>query len=341
MYSKKTRETIFDAFSSELYYDTKLPVVIETGTDYTAFWGEMLAEKLKAKHIIEFQDEFNNRLNKNNIALFKFKFDRSELACITPKTMKIIFGSYWHIDDKNSVGLSFSCTNSVVDYHSDISDKIPSGDFIIGYIGRTNKPFVKNIVQNVSDFAKQHSDKVITFVMFGGPLIIQKDILKCLKLTNIKFFVTDFIFPLALKDLRQCDVFICGAGSAFAAYKSGVPTIHIDMYTYKPIGMRIGPKSNQVMKCLYGDKISDYLNQILIKKEIPKIDNYDFNLENENIFGSLLKHIDFLEKSEKKEIYYDITKIPLANIKHMVRKFIYYLLCPSWIYYIEAKRFIK
>lgn len=32
-------------------------IIIETGTDYTALWGELLARELSAKHFIMFLDE--------------------------------------------------------------------------------------------------------------------------------------------------------------------------------------------------------------------------------------------------------------------------------------------
>ena len=37
-------------------------VVIETGTDYTAYWGELLAEKLNGRHIITLLDEYNDKI---------------------------------------------------------------------------------------------------------------------------------------------------------------------------------------------------------------------------------------------------------------------------------------
>lgn len=40
-------------------------IVIETGTDYTAYWGELLAKKINAKHIVVFLDENNAFVNEN------------------------------------------------------------------------------------------------------------------------------------------------------------------------------------------------------------------------------------------------------------------------------------
>lgn len=126
----RARNLFLEALCSELHIDKQIPIVIETGTDFTALWGEVLARRLKAKHIIEFQDEANKWVNEKSYQFYKFKFERGELACISKEAMKHIFGSYWEINDENAVALSFSCTNVIENYHSDILEKLPAVDFI-------------------------------------------------------------------------------------------------------------------------------------------------------------------------------------------------------------------
>ena len=58
-------------------------LIIETGTDYTALWGELLAKKIKARHIVMFLDEKNENINAYSSSFYEFKYKRNELYSIS------------------------------------------------------------------------------------------------------------------------------------------------------------------------------------------------------------------------------------------------------------------
>lgn len=43
-----------------------MPVIVETGTDWTSYWGELLAKRLKGRHMVLFLDEDNQRAKKTH-----------------------------------------------------------------------------------------------------------------------------------------------------------------------------------------------------------------------------------------------------------------------------------
>ena len=142
-------------------------IIIETGTDYTALWGELLARDLNAKHFIMFLDEKNPNVNNDTYAFYKFKYDRNELASISLDSLDYILGKYFELHNKEEHVLKACCTNSVKDIECEWIDCIPKADYTIGSIGRLEKAFVPIIVDGICEFAQKVPDKKIAIVFFG------------------------------------------------------------------------------------------------------------------------------------------------------------------------------
>ena len=92
-YSKSQRKKLVDYLEAFVPKD-RGETIIETGTDYTNYWGEALAERICAKHIVIFLDEQNSRINGKVIDFYKFKYKRHELACITKPVMQHLFKNF-------------------------------------------------------------------------------------------------------------------------------------------------------------------------------------------------------------------------------------------------------
>lgn len=123
-YPKKYQSRLLD------YILSKIPqlegeVVIETGTDYTAYWGELLAERVGGKHIVGLLDEYNNNITSKVSEFYQFKYDRKELACISDEVMRHIFGGLIPQCVKHPYSLAFYCTNSLDEYTPDWISDIP------------------------------------------------------------------------------------------------------------------------------------------------------------------------------------------------------------------------
>lgn len=329
-YTQKQRRKLVD------YLETFVPkgqseIVIETGTDYTAYWGEELARRVKGKHIVVFLDEENSRLNKDVSAFFKYKYERTELACISAKSMQVIFGKYWNLPLSKCYGLNCYCSNAVEDYSYPVLDTIPHVDFCIGYVGRLEKPYVKEIIQAIIYFSQQFQNKKIFVVFFGGAYSINT-ITKIKEhfehISNIGIYITGYLYPLPLKALKQCSVIIAGSGSALAATKVGVPTILIDMYDSTPTGIILLDSESQTffhgfgvnfIKCPLGNTLIDYLNWLILERPVLNVSTYDFEKEGEFISACFDEHIHFLNNSESIQDYFDFDTLPLSRGRKVKR----------------------
>lgn len=313
LYSGNKRNKQIDYIIS-LFPKLEGNVVIETGTDYTAYWGELLAERLKAKHIIVFLDEYNDYVTSKVASFYKFKFDRNELACIHATAMRKIFGSFWQINNENAVSLPCYCSNSLEDYHSEITNKIVRSKYNIGYIGRLEKTAVPELICGIKQFASEFPKDTISFICFGGGTEqLEREIVSSFsQYKNVEVYITGFVFPIPKEAVCKCDVFFSAAGSATVSLKAGVPTVRLDHYTNKPCGFLYDIENSRICKCSKGDSILDYLKWFF--KEGYKPDSVPYSLSDEGEFMNrcFVKHDTFLGQSSRQLGYYDFSMIKLS-----------------------------
>lgn len=322
-YNRKQRERLVDYLESFVPKD-RGETIIETGTDYTNYWGEALAERIHAKHIVIFLDEQNSRVTGNVINFYKFKYARHELACITKPVMQNLFKGYMTLDLKECYALRCDCTNVLDDYEHEINSLIPKSDYNIGYIGRLEKPFFSIIVDEFISFCKRNGRKKITVVFFGGAFEQKTvDALedKFKSLSNVRIFVTGYLFPLPIAALRKMDVFVSGAGSARVAAKAGVLSVQVDMLSYEPLGIMLDYTFTNYKKCPIGNKISDYLDWILVHKE-PKLPlplGVNYKKDWDFVCECFEEHLKFIEQSSSEPAYYNLSKLGIS-LKQKMRK---------------------
>lgn len=340
-YNKKQREKLVDYLESFVPKD-RGETIIETGTDYTNYWGEALAERIHAKHIVIFLDEQNLRVTGNVINFYKFKYVRHELACITKPVMQNLFKGYLDLDLKECSALRCNCTNALDDYEHKINSLIPKSDYNIGYIGRLEKPFFSIIVDEFINFSKKNCEKKITVVFFGGAFE-QKTIDaledKFKSLSNVRIFITGYLFPLPIAALRKMDVFVSGAGSASVAAKAGVLSIYIDMLSYQPLGIMLDYEYLNYAKCPYGETICDYLNWILVRKE-PKLPlplEVNYKKDWDFVCECFEEHLKFIEQSSSESAYYDLSQLGISS-KQKMRRFFRAILGLKWYNYLRGNQ---
>lgn len=316
LFSKKIRNKFLKQLIKKIDLNSE-ETIIETGTDFTAYWGELLAKEINAKHIILLLDEYNERINENVIDFWKFKRLRKELFCISPIVMKKYFEKYEDIKDDECYSFNAYCNNSIKDYENEFSKKIIKGDYTIGIVGRLEKIYVNNIINTLCKFSKDHCDKKIVICFFGGaPSNTIKQIKNTLKKhKNITYYISGYMWPIPLNALKKCDLFISGAGSAKVTANINIPTIAIDIYNGKAIGFIEDHKKIYLVSNLNNKKsLETYINEVLLyNKKITvknkiELDRYwDIICEG---FDKQLK--DCLNNDIIKE-YYDLEKI-LSNL---------------------------
>lgn len=291
-------------------------IFIETGTDYTAYWGELLAERLHARHIVVFLDEFNEHIKEKVLPFYHFKFQRNELACISSSAMQNIFGKYWDVTEENAVSLPCVCTNSLEEYNSPITNKIPRSDYNIGYIGRLEKKAFFFLIDAIRKFAQEKSEKTISLVCFGDAINNISDTYAHIdhltqEFPNVKVYVSGLIFPIPKEAVCKCDVFVSTAGSATVSFRAGVPTVIVDEYNNKPRGFILS-KEGAKAKCPYGEEIINYLNWYFDKGFKPEMENFVLSEVARFVESQLKQHDAFLDKTVKEKEYFDFKTIKLT-----------------------------
>ena len=322
-YNKRQQKKLVD-FLESFVPQHRGETIIETGTDYTNYWGEALAQRIRAKHIVVFLDEQNERIDGDVIDFYKFKYSRREMACISKPVMHNLFLPYENIPLDRCYSLICNCTNSLEDYETPLTKGIEKSRYNIGYVGRLEKPFMFQIIDGFLQFATKHSEESITIVFFGGAFeyktvrILEEQFKP---FPNVKLHITGYIYPLPVKALQKMDVFVSGAGSATVAAKAGCLSVRIDVLDYKPIGIIQDLKQQKYEKCPNGDTVFDYLDWVLsgcssVKPLLPDFAN-DWSVVCENFD----KHMEFINESSNSKRYFDVSRLGVSKLRKK-KKFI-------------------
>lgn len=300
-------------------------IIVETGTDYTALWGELLAKRLGAKHVVFFLDEKNERVNEYSAPFYEFKYKRKELASITEKSLLHVFSPYFKITNPNEYVINAWCTNSVGYTESDFVSRFPKADYMIGSIGRLEKSFVPSIIEGVCEFADEYNDKTIGLSLFGGS---DKEVIENIKKvvsshSNIRLFISGYIWPIPASVFDRIDIFISGAGAAFVSADMGVTTVSMDVIGNMPLGY-ISDATNYTLVVNKNEKhaVVDYLRQALIQKDVPSIINRKSIEEQWDIIcDDFDKQMDFIERSKNiKQEYFPVETIWNHSFRSGIKK---------------------
>ena len=284
-------------------------IFIETNFMGATPWGEMLAERLKAHHLILLiQENYNLKAPKYQ-KFFAWKYDRNELVGNTPNAIPQLLNGYRNVSLEISPVLIPYCHNVIEDVKSPELEKlIFDADIHIGSIGRLNKPFVLPMVKKLEKFVSKYPEKKFQLILFGGSDNNQ-DIknIQSYQRNNFQIAITGPIFPIPLYLIQKMDIFIASAGAARTSYEAGGITIAIDANDFEPIGI-LGRDTQKVISRDVNSprySLEELLTQVLFSNtnfKKPKVVQKDIDAE-------FMKHLEFLSNMDKQHIYYNIRKI--------------------------------
>ena len=232
--------------------DGKNEIIIESHNDIMALWGELLAKQLLARHFFWTANEqyrLPTQYYKEKIDLFLFKFDRKEIfgSC---NTVNRLLEGFRIVTPDNFEGVLID-EDPVQDVVNDKVDNLKKYDWTICYIGRSNKPYMTNIISDVGLFASCHKDKSIQFVVVGD-IGFHSEELKAIDNKNVNLIVTELgnLHPLPRILFKKVDVVIAGSGSARCSVYEGTLTILADPET----GMSNGMLGYDTIDSVYKEK---------------------------------------------------------------------------------------
>lgn len=323
LFPRKRQDKLIDVIIKQIPNVGK-NVVIETGTYYTAYWGELLAKRLNAKHVIVYLDEYNDGITWREAVFFHFKFKRNELACISKKAMIEIFSPFWNVNEANAVELPCYCSNSLDDYKNDIEGLICRKDYNVGYIGRLEKPALKAVISALKDFVRLIGDKRVALICLGGAeeCVVNEIKEMISNIPNVSLFISGYIYPIPLNAIKKCDIVFSSAGSAKVSVKAEIPTVKMNVYSNKPEGFLVKISPESLIKYSDEYEVIDYLKIFFIDNVMPAMSHYSLDDEKQRANVLLSLHVEFLKNTCKLKEYYDMSLIPLTLRQRTIRTLI-------------------
>lgn len=288
----------------------------------TSLWGELIAKEYNSQNFTYILDEpqiFN--YTKPYVEYLKFKLDQSSLVGITPRAVHDLLRNFYDIpiDEKYCFRAGIS---NVVDFESSYDEiQLPQADFTIGGIWRTDKPGFMVCFQEVAQYIVSHPKKNFNVVIIGAGGHTNEDNLKKLygSIPNVKLFFTGFMKPLCAKFIREMDVSVSTAGSAWTCAALNVPTITVTSADGEllPLGILDYTTRNTVDVERTNIPLSKLLSMVLEEKYCEshsklgiEYGNYDWRFINTQLFSAQL---DIIHTVDNRGNYYETGKIRPGN----------------------------
>lgn len=301
--------------------------IVESQDDTTALWGELLAERLHAKHMC-FNCTEGFRGPRKHYAeyldFFDFKHRRRELACIHTDSMQKLFEGYKKVKPEERYLFDAANEGPVQDVEDERVEKLKKYDWNICCIGRAEKTCKQELMKGIRKFAQNYPQKSIQFVMVGNPGDREDWIKEQLgSLKNVRLsFIGDMV-PIPRSLFKKIDVVIASAGCAECAVYEGVPTIVMDVENSLANGIlgytTFSPLFHE--KNVAQTSFDKALEQVLIEQIQA---NLEFHLEDRvNPADIYEKHMKFAYESDPVYLY-DIGQNRYVPVNYM-RVFKYYM----------------
>lgn len=216
-------------------YDT---VYMESHDDRLSQWGELIAERIGAKHLIILLNERYrgaDRYYADKIDFYNFKHERGEVR--GDVTLARLFEGFREITEADYRPFHFN-ESPVADVRCPAVEALKKADWNICYIGRFIKPYVPAILQGVKRFAAQHSDRQIQLLIVGDTSArgtLAQDTFTDSE--NVSVVELGNLIPIPRSLYRKVDVVIAGSGSARCSAQEGALTIIADPDLCKATGL--------------------------------------------------------------------------------------------------------
>lgn len=314
-YTRNQREEIINRMVEMVNPGLDDELFVESNGTRMSFWGELLARKMQCKHF-SFLLESYFTWNDDHMDFFLHKLRRNELSVIRKDNLKSLFKNREDINYDDIPILHPCCANSVDDSTDMLGVEYSDYDIIIGHIGRTSKPYVESLGNEILRFVLQHPEKKILLLMIGGNK--ESDLAKQQSalfedVNNMDYINTGYLYPIPQSLLSHLDIAIASCGCVTVAVRAGIKTIAYADNEYEPYGL-VGydlRKRNLKDNTRCGLSLSELLEEVLLGTYIERYEYVDLYKEapsNERIMELLLTDLKYMTVVGEK-VYYDTTRI--------------------------------
>ena len=314
LFDSPKRERIINEICARLFSQKYEDIVIESTCIPECTWGEVVSERIRARHLCFILQEYNEVTSIVKQNFLQFKYNRHELAGIIEQSLFNLFSSFSPIPLEKSYSLPAHCNNVVEDKENIDFDFIDyhKYDYTVGCVSRIDKPFIHPALNDFIVYARQHQDKKYLLLIVGGAeegTAYEKNIRKLFKsVNNVTLVITGYIYPIPSSLLNSCDAFFSSSGSALVCMRSGVPTICYDASDFRPIGI-LGRTTDSPLFRASNEPVQNLsilLDEILEEKKYRKeFPTYELCKPD---FSS---HDQFISEMAKNKEYYSFKNISL------------------------------
>lgn len=328
-YNKKTRNRIINIIISKCLNESD-EIVIESNTPVLAEWGEIIAERINAKHLIYLIGENVKISDINEFNFLYHKYKNIELFSISAKAFQSLWSDYMKIEDADMHYWNAMSMTQPQDVKSADLDSVKHADITITHFGRF-KEYVPNVIKELCLFAENHNDKTINVIFFGIKSLSSIYIQQLEQNKNIHLYLFDGTFPIPQKIFKISDVVIATAGCAAISASEGSKTISYNVETKLPLGLMCYTTSQISFSDPQQPDTKNNLHEILEDIIIKKLYNYPAPLKLPDYDKGYEYHISFI--NDKKTYYKDVLKIDFyKNSYGLIQK----ILCKLGLVHIAS-----
>jgi len=283
--------------------------IIESHYDKMHLWGELLAEKISAKHMCFNCNEIfrgKGKYYEQYLDFYKYKLNRKELYGITKNSMSFLFGNNININVQSSRTFEAAHPKVVQDVDNYDDSIIPYSDWSICYIGRILKNYVDEILSNVALFSHKHKEKKINFIIIGDAQPkIEKINSIFNQISNVNLIILGNLVPIPRAIIKKMDVILAGAGSAYCVLNEGVPVIVPDSNTCLSNGLLCYENISAVFldKGRQHETFEHSLERVLVQKVHTTL-KVKFKYTESSVSDVYDEHMSMIADSEKQRNYY-------------------------------------
>lgn len=302
-------------------------VIIESQLVGSSYWGEIIAERFHARHVLNLLEEQIPAFNEKEFSFFEYKLKQCDILNASLPRLRTIFKDRFKEDYKNyTKKVSIPCAN-VVSAEVEDNYQFEKCDYTILSIGRIDKPYIPSMNDEVIKFASMVSNKNINIVYIGGSQdgIMERLIPQSFEgIDNIRCYILGYVYPIPLSLVKRANVAIACANSVLVTSNEGIPTIVVDMNDHTAIGIYGYTTTNMFKRGTEKiDTVSNLLNKILVKKELDNMEPVlTSTIRQEKAFEDDLTY--YLSKNNSD--YYNVISIYslsdrfLSKTKYLIKK---------------------
>lgn len=213
-------------------------VFIESSSIDYSFWGEYLASKLNASHLIFHLGETIPSFSKGEQSYLVDKLNHSELFFISGELAKQIDINC----DASRAKLAAYMPKAIQDCNCSTEVYMQKLGIRIGCISRIDKPFLLRAVRDIRCFAEANPGMEIELIVIGGASSVSKETEEQKKLLDascgsFRIIFTGAMYPIPNELVQTFDFGIGKAGGAWSLAGAGVVTATYSLDSDLPMGV--------------------------------------------------------------------------------------------------------